>query len=296
MSRPTEGIAVQSELNADEFNKIVGLVREFTGIDLPPHKKTMVAGRLSKRLKATCMESVSSYIAYLNSPEGDGERSHFINAYTTNMTRFNREDHHFSFFAKAVMPRLARAARKGMRVRLWSAGCSSGEEPFQLAFHVLDACPEASKLDLKLLATDIDSDILAVAQAGIYPRAHTSSLPGDHMSRYFEPVGSSSDRVRVVDAARALISFRTLNLHSTWPFKGGFDVIMCRNVAIYFDAETQEQLWHRLGSRVLPAGMLFLGHSETLSEECARQFKASGPGIFQRNATEAAARPVMHVH
>lgn len=291
------GEAADRALLADEdFAKIVELVRDMTGIDLPPHKKTMVAGRLAKRLKATGMGSVGDYIAFLKSSAGEIERPQFINAYTTNMTRFNREGHHFSYLATEVIPRLARAARQGARVRLWSAGCSSGEEPFQLAFLMLDACPEASKLDVKLLATDIDSDILSIAREGIYPRAHTSSLPDDQMNRYFEAVGATGDRARVVDAAREMISFRTLNLNETWPFRGSFDVIMCRNVAIYFDTETQERLWRRFVSRIVPSGMLFLGHSETLAEDCVSQVTAVGPGIFQRLAAEAVRKPVASVH
>lgn len=296
MTAPTGEVCHRPLLDTEGFGQIAKLVRQMTGIDLPPHKKTMAAGRLVKRLKATGLSTVDDYIALLNSPSGEEERSHFINVYTTNMTRFNREAHHFSYLAGEVMPRLSHAARQGKRVRLWSAGCSSGEEPFQMAFHMLDACPGVGKLDVKLLATDIDSDILSIAREAIYPRAHTSSLPGDQMSRYFEAVGSSRDRVRVKDAARELIRFRTLNLHDTWPFQGKFDVIMCRNVTIYFDTETQQRLWRRFVSRLQPSGMLFLGHSESLAQDCISQFTMLGPGIFQRHATEAAGRSVEDVH
>ncbi len=270
-----------------DFARIAGLVREMIGIDLQPHKRTMVASRLSKRLRATGYESVDAYIDFLQSSQGRDEQTHFVSAYTTNMTRFNRESHHFDQLSSDILPGLVAAARRGKRVRIWSAGCSSGEEPYGLAFHVLDACPEAGKLDIKILATDIDQEILDTAQTGLYPASSTSSLTDSQRQAYFVPDASSPDRLSIADTARNLVSFRRLNLHGDWPFKGQFDVIMCRNVAIYFDEPTQSRLWKRFGEQLCLDGHLFLGHSEGIGPEHAELFETVGRGVFSTNASRA---------
>ncbi len=263
-----------------DFAAIAGLVREWMGIDLQPHKRTMVASRLSKRLRATGYESVNDYIDYMHSPQGRDEQTRFISAYTTNMTRFNREGHHFEQLANDILPDLMAQARRGKRVRIWSAGCSSGEEPYGLAFHVLDACPEATSLDVKILASDIDPEILATAKRGVYPTSSINTLTNGQASKYFEDFEGSRDQKSVCQNARDLISFRRLNLHGDWPFKGKFDIIMCRNVAIYFDAPTQSRLWQRFGEQLCPEGLLFLGHSEGIGPEHAELFETAGRGVF----------------
>ena len=287
MSAASTHVEDLRDISDADFSLIAGLVHDMTGIDLQPHKKTMVASRLTKRLRATGTRSARDYCDFLQSDRGREERTKFISAYTTNMTRFNREDHHFTHLAQAVLPRLAQTARQGGRVRIWSAGCSSGEEPYQLAFHMLEACPEADTLDIRILATDIDTEILSFAQAGIYPRSHTATLPGEQMTRFFAETGAASDRMSVAQKARDLIVFRPLNLHHDWPFKGQFDVIMCRNVTIYFNTPDQTRLWRRFTQRLVKGGMLYIGHSESFGEECIALFDALGIGIFQRNATVA---------
>lgn len=272
-----------------DFARIAGLVREMMGIDLQPHKRTMVASRLSKRLRATGFEAVDDYIDYMLSAAGREEQSNFVSAYTTNMTRFNREGHHFEQLAQDVLPDLMAQARRGKRVRIWSAGCSSGEEPYGLAFHVLDACPEAASLDVKILATDIDPEILITAKRGVYPKSSTASLPNGQGSQYFVAHEGSDDRLSVCDKARELISFRRLNLHEDWPFKGKFDIIMCRNVAIYFDGPTQSRLWGRFGGQLCPDGLLFLGHSEGIGPEHAQLFTMVGRGVFSTNTSRVGA-------
>ncbi|MFY0617116.1 MULTISPECIES: CheR family methyltransferase [unclassified Shimia] len=268
-----------------DFARIAELVREMMGIDLQPHKRTMVASRLSKRLRATGYDAVGDYIDFMLSPQGNDEQTRFVSAYTTNMTRFNREGHHFEHLANEVLPNLMAKARSGKRVRIWSAGCSSGEEPYGLAFSVLDACPEAGDLDVKILATDIDTEILANAKRGVYPASSSSGLPNGQGDKYFVAHEGAKDRLSVCDKARNLISFRRLNLHGDWPFKGKFDIIMCRNVAIYFDGPTQSRLWGRFGEQLCQDGLLFLGHSEGIGPEHAELFTMVGRGVFSTDTS-----------
>ena len=188
-----------------DFAAIAGLVREWMGIDLQPHKRTMVASRLSKRLRATGYDTVNDYIDYMHSPQGRDEQTRFISAYTTNMTRFNREGHHFEQLANDVLPDLMAQARRGKRIRIWSAGCSSGEEPYGLAFHVLDACPEAASLDVKILASDIDPEILATAKRGVYPTSSINTLTNGQGAKYFEDFEGARDQKAVCQNARDLI-------------------------------------------------------------------------------------------
>ncbi|TCL08240.1 chemotaxis protein methyltransferase CheR [Shimia isoporae] len=264
-----------------DFARIAGLVRAMTGIDLQPHKRAMVAARLAKRLRATGISSVSEYCSRLENGTAGAEKDHFVNAYTTNMTRFNREEHHFEHLAEHTLPALIDKARRGGRVRIWSAGCSSGEEPYGLAFHVLDLCPDAHKYDIKILATDIDLEILDRAATGHYPRMSTETLDAKQASAYFEPVQGKTDQMSVVGAARNLIAFRQLNLHGDWPFSGKFDVIICRNVAIYFDVPTQSKLWRRFGEALTDDGSLFIGHSEGIDADNADRFETVGRGVFK---------------
>lgn len=287
MSMKDQKSLEEGSISDADFARISSLVRDMTGIDLQPHKRTMVASRLSKRLRATGISSVAAYCDYLQSHEGDAEQTGFISAYTTNMTRFNREGHHFEHLASDVLPRLMEAARRGARVRIWSAGCSSGEEPYGIAFAVLDACPEANRLDVKILATDIDFEILQTAKTGLYPRAQTTSLPNGQAANYFEAQGQSGDTMSVCDKARSLISFRRLNLHGDWPFTGKFDVIMCRNVAIYFDEPTQSRLWTRFQENLDKDGLLYLGHSEGIDADHAQNLEMVGRGVFRVSADGA---------
>lgn len=285
MNQMAQHTLEEGTISDADFTRIAQLVREMMGIDLQPHKRTMVASRLSKRLRATGFETVDAYIDYMLSPQGKDEQSRFVSAYTTNMTRFNREGHHFEQLAEEFLPDLMDKARHGKRVRIWSAGCSSGEEPYGLAFHVLDACPEAASLDVKILATDIDTEILATAKQGIYPTSSTTALPNGQAEKYFSPHEGARDRSSVSDKARDLISFRRLNLHGEWPFKGKFDIIMCRNVAIYFDAPTQSRLWRRFGEQLCDDGLLFLGHSEGIGPEHAELFHTVGRGVFSTSTS-----------
>lgn len=267
-------------ISPDDFAIVADLLKRMTGIHIGSNKRAMVSGRLAKRLKALKIGSVDAYCTWLQQPGNTAEQDAFISALTTNMTRFNREDHHFTHLADHILPGLAAAARAGRRVRLWSAACSTGEEAYDLAFRMLDACPEAAQLDLRILATDIDKSALSVAHAGLYPATAVSDLPDGFAERHLDQGAGINGMARVAQRARDLITFRCLNLNGEWPFKGRFDVIMCRNVTIYFDEDTQARLWQRLADRIEPGGALYVGHSELLPEAIAMRFTQHERGAF----------------
>lgn len=273
-----------------DFATVAELLKRMAGIHLNPNKRAMVSGRLNKRLKATGHESISAYCAALQGPGHTDEQDAFISALTTNMTRFNREAHHFTHLMESVLPALLETARGGGRARLWSAGCSTGEEAYDLAFQVLRACPDAARLDIRILATDIDKSVLMTAQAGLYSVADLSQLTDKHAERFFDRRIAPAGMASVCEAARELIAFRRLNLDSDWPFHGKFDVIMCRNVAIYFDDATQIRLWHRLTDRLQAGGALYIGHSEALPEAVTGRVRHEGAGVFRLAPVSSAAR------
>jgi len=275
-------------LSERDFDVIARLLNQLAGIELKPEKRAMIAARISKRTRALGLHSLSEYCAYVSSPQGETEHGAFISVLTTNMTRFNREPKHFEHLREHILPNLRQKAERGERVRIWSAGCSSGEEAYDLAFAALGVCPKCPELDFKILATDIDRNILSIAQHGVYDAQAVTGLPENIRGAFFQPTGHSNGELSVAPAARKLISFGHLNLHSDWPFNGKFDVIMCRNVTIYFDAATQQRLWKRFAQALVPDGLLYIGHSENVSPELLGHLKPIAPSIYQsRGATGA---------
>ncbi|MTJ06045.1 MAG: protein-glutamate O-methyltransferase CheR [Sediminimonas qiaohouensis] len=270
-----------SLISPQDFATVAKLLKQMAGIHLNPNKRAMVSGRLNKRLKALGHGTIKSYCAALEMDANSHERDAFVSALTTNMTRFNREAHHFAHLTQNILPELVKSARAGGRVRVWSTGCSTGEEAYDLAIRVLEACPDAAKLNLRILATDIDKTALATAEAGLYPVSSLSQFPGERVDQFFDQKNTPNGMAQVRQTAKDLIAFRWLNLNSNWPFHGKFDVIMCRNVAIYFDTETQGRLWSRLTDRLQPEGVLYVGHSEALPEEVMARVRIDGAGTFR---------------
>jgi chemotaxis protein methyltransferase CheR len=243
---------------ASDFQRIAAILHADSGIHLPEGKATLVYSRLAKRLRQLGLESFKDYCNLVSGAEGLDERQRMLTALTTNVTRFFREEHHFEHLREQVLPGLAEQARRGARVRLWSAGCSTGEEPYSLALTVLQALPDAGDLDLKILASDIDSAVVARARRGWYDDEAVAAIPASlrgHLRK--EECGWT-----IGPEPRELISFRELNLLGAWPFAGSFQVIFCRNVAIYFEEATQQALWARFAERLTPEGRLYIGHSE----------------------------------
>ena len=266
-----------------EFDFFARLVYELSGIVLGKHKKNMMYSRLVRRVRELHLPSFPAYCAYVKGPGGAQEISALINAMTTNLTRFFREDHHFEYLASTVVPSLVdRSMRSGdKRLRIWSAGCSSGEEPYSIGVTLLRALPALHQWDARLLATDLDTSMVARGTAGIYPKEVIGDLPVARRNGFFEPVEGAPEMLRAVPALRDLIAFKALNLLDEWPMKGPFDAIFCRNVMIYFDTQTKARLVSRLTEMLQPEGWLFLGHSETLLDHQAH-LKLVGRTIYRR--------------
>lgn len=259
--------------SAADLAEIARLVRESTGIVIGEGKASMVQSRLAKRLRLLGLGDYRSYLELIHSPAGANEYGHMLSALTTNVTQFFRENHHFEQLRAEVLPPLVARARVGGRVRIWSAGCSSGQEPYSIAMVLCDLADDAAALDIRILATDIDPEMTAAGRAARYDAGLTDTIPAALARRYLAPEGG---QVVLSDQVRALVSFRELNLHAAWPMRGGFDVIFCRNVAIYFDKPTQEALWRRFEAALTPGGWLFLGHSERLAVERSSRLITAG--------------------
>jgi chemotaxis protein methyltransferase CheR len=243
-----------------DFSALAALVEAEAGIVLSESKAGLVYSRLSKRLRQLGLPAFRDYCELV---EGDaGERQALIAAMTTNVTRFFREAHHFAHLESQVLPPLVAAARGGARVRLWSAACSSGEEPFSIALTLLAAMPDAPRHDILILATDIDPNMVAAGRAAVYPAARLADIPE---SRRQGLVERSGEEFRFAETVRSLVRFRPLNLLRDWPMRGRFDAVFCRNVMIYFDQATQDGLWARFADAMPPGAHLYIGHSERIA-------------------------------
>lgn len=257
----------------DDFRKIAQILHSHAGIALAEGKAALVYSRLAKRLRSLGLRSFREYCALIEDKQGVDERQAMMAALTTNVTRYFREPHHFDHLREVVMPKLVERARKGGRIRLWSAACSNGQEPYSMAITVLTALPEAANLDVKILATDIDPNMVAEGKAGIYREDAVAPVPLDLRRKWFKKAGTGWE---VADELRALVAFRELNLIGDWPMKGKFDAIFCRNVVIYFDEPTQERIWSRFAPMLEPAGTLYIGHSERVSGPATALFETTG--------------------
>jgi len=249
-----------------DFNYLSQLAGEQAGIDITASKRELVYGRLSRRLRILGMKNFNQYCEQLR--KGDKEEVvYFINAITTNVTSFFRENHHFEFLEKELLPALMEkndnVARP--RLRIWSAGCSSGKEPYSIAMVLRERIPDFARWDAKILATDLDSDILKTARRGIYPLDQIDGVSLSRRKQWFQVGrGKNEGFVRVRDEIKRLISFRQLNLTASWPMKAVFDFIFYRNVAIYFDKPTRTVLIDRIADQLSQDAHLFVGHSESL--------------------------------
>jgi chemotaxis protein methyltransferase CheR len=273
-------------LSDREFARIKGRVYKVAGISLSDAKRTMVISRLSKIVRQLRLEGFDAYVDYLErgGATADDEQA-FVNALTTNLTRFYREDHHFEHLIDYIGKVVAEKPRMGSggrpRLRLWSAGCSTGQEPYTMVLALTDAYPELKRWDFKVLATDIDTSVLAKAARGVYPESELAGLSKERAALFERP---GDGTIRIPMALRNFIAFKPLNLHEKWPVKGPFDAVFCRNVAIYFDKPTQADLFARLGDILVPGGFLYIGHSETIAASGGK-FTLVGKTVYQSKAT-----------
>ena len=268
----------------EEFERIRARLHAVAGISLSDAKRTLVVARLSRILRSRRLRSFTAYLDYLEDAGDDEDAQEFVNALTTNLTRFWREAHHFDHLVDYI-GRLIEARRPGgeRRLRIWSAGCSTGQEPYSVALSLIEAYPELKRWDFRILATDIDTTVLARGAAGIYPESELNGLSAAQAA-LFERLPER--RIAVPRAVAGLVAFKPLNLMAPWPMKGPFDAIFCRNVAIYFDRPTQAEVFARIGKLLAPGGFLYIGHSENLGSG-GTGFRLVGKTIYQcRNERE----------
>lgn len=268
------------EFSVQDFEQVRQTLYEHAGISLNDGKSDLVYGRLSRRLRALKMNSFATYLAYLSTPPGEQEMVHFINALTTNLTAFFREPHHFEFLTRQALPEVMQRHQVDRRVRIWSAGCSTGEEPYSIAMVLRESPLTGSGWDSKLLATDLDSNVVDKAKRGRYTACRIAGLSKARAKKWFRRLPDRSE-VEVQQGLRELITFKQLNLMHEWPMRGPFDMIFCRNVIIYFDKPTQQRLFARYADMLVNGGYLFLGHSESM-HNLSDRFELIGKTIYQK--------------
>jgi chemotaxis protein methyltransferase CheR len=279
------------DITEAQFNEISSLVKGLCGINLHDGKKELVRARLSKRLRALQLSSFREYLVYLREDieSAGNELTALLDAISTNLTSFFRENAHFQYLSSIVLPELLAERGPGDRkLRVWSAGCSSGEEPYSIALTLCEQLPAWEQWDLGILATDLSTRVLQIARQGEYEAQRLATVPAGLLNTYFERLPQTTEkRYRVRAEVRRLVHFARLNLMEPWPMRGPFDVIFCRNVMIYFDKPTQGKLVHRFAELLAPGGTLFIGHSESLTG-IEHNFRYVQPTIYEKPLPAAA--------
>ncbi|PTM97674.1 protein-glutamate O-methyltransferase CheR [Mycoplana dimorpha] len=274
-------------LTRRDLSEIAAMIYADAGIYLNETKASLVYSRLSKHIRSLGLKGFREYCALVSSPAGAQARREMLSHLTTNFTRFFRENHHFEHLKTEVLPELIARAKAGGRVRIWSAACSDGQEPYSIALTVLSMLPNASDYDFRILATDIDPKILAQARAGAYDATALETVTPAIRNQYFREVDIDGRRRWQVDErVKRLITYNELNLIAQWPFKGPFDAIFCRNVVIYFDEPTQMKIWSRFAGMLTAGGYLYIGHSERVSGEAKASFDNTGITTYRYNGKE----------
>jgi chemotaxis protein methyltransferase CheR len=268
----SEGSQREFPFSAEHFRLISDRIFAFSGIRLPPGKREMVYSRLTRRLRALGIASFDDYVRFLELEPAEWE--HCTNALTTNVTAFYREEHHFRTLAEQ-----AAATRHDGPFRVWSAGCSTGEEPYTIAMCLAESLPRG---DFEVFATDIDTQVLASAREGVYPLESALKLPAERQKRFFlRGAGRFAGKARVRPELARHVEFARLNLmDAEWPIEPGFDAIFCRNVMIYFDKATQRRLVERFARLIRSGGLFFAGHAESLLDQ-GRHFRLRGQTVYE---------------
>jgi chemotaxis protein methyltransferase CheR len=275
------GVSGDFALTDADFERLCELVRVHTGIALSEAKRQMVYGRLVRRLRALKLSSFADYVQLLEGAD-QLELQEFTNAITTNLTSFFRETHHFDYLAEHVLPGIAARAGSPGRLRIWSCACSTGEEPYSIAMVLREQQARLNGIDAKILATDLDSNVLVTGAAGVYPVDRLRNVSPARAAEFFKHgSGLQQGSVKVAASLRQLITFKQLNLMHEWPMRGPFDAIFCRNVVIYFDLETKRALFERMARLQRPGALLFLGHSESLYR-ISEHYELIGRTIYRR--------------
>ena len=271
------------KFTSEDFNFLSNLVGQNAGINLTEDKRELVYGRVSKRLRLLGIKNFSDYCELLRHDNTE-EVTHFINSITTNVTSFFRESHHFEYLANKTIPDIIKK-NSGVtrpRLRIWSAGCSTGEEPYSIAMVLRENIKDIDRWDAKILATDLDSNVLVTANKGEYPIDRISEVPIMRKKRWMlMGTGTKNGSVKIKTSIRNLVHFKQLNLTEAWPVRGTFDCVFFRNVAIYFKRDTQIKLLNRFADHLDKNGTLFVGHAESLIGVSDR-FENKGPTIHQK--------------
>ncbi|MDB2414572.1 protein-glutamate O-methyltransferase CheR [Rickettsiales bacterium] len=262
----------------NDFKFVAKLINEHTGIVIADHKRNMVYSRLARRLRELKFRTFKEYCNLLEGNNGGNELVNFVNALTTNLTGFFREGHHFDHLEEHLRM-VAKNLSGDRKIRIWSSASSSGQEPYSIAMTAHKALPKIASLDLKILATDIDTNMINKCKEGIYPKLELEKIPAEYKGKYISDIGN--EQIQMSDKLKKIITFKNLNLLGPWPMKGMFDVIFCRNVIIYFDKPTQKALFERMYEILKPGGILYLGHSESLFG-VNDKFELKGRTIYQR--------------
>jgi len=272
-------------LSEQEFEQFSKLVYTHCGIDLHDGKKELVRARLSKLIRAGNFGSFSEYYDYVIADSTGAAISELTDSISTNLTSFFREPQHFAFLTQTLVPEMLcrKTGQNTRRIRAWSAGCSSGEEPYSIAITLLEAIRNQGQWDLKILATDISRKILNRAQQGQYDDERISTIPPAVKSKYlFAKRHNGQPLYHVCPNLKEIIVFKYLNLMENWPFQGPIDFIFCRNVMIYFDKSTQQRLVNRYWQVLERGGYLFTGHSESLTG-IDHKFRYIQPTIYKKD-------------
>jgi chemotaxis protein methyltransferase CheR len=274
--QPGDGRDREFDFTVKDFERVRRLIYEHAGISLNPSKQDMVYSRLARRLRATGIRSFKDYLDRLAKNSGDTEWEAFVNALTTNLTSFFREPHHFPLLTEHMLK------QKGKHhISLWCSASSTGEEPYSMAMTAVDAFGSFTP-PVTIVATDLDTNVLAKAEAGVYPLERVEKLPADMVKRFFlKGTGAHAGQVRVRPELRAMITYRQLNLlGDEWHIRAPLDAIFCRNVMIYFDKATQLKILERFVPLLQPDGLLFAGHSESF-HNAGHLFNLRGKTVYE---------------
>lgn len=268
-------------LSSRQFDRISKLVYQVSGIDLHEGKEELIKARLLKRLRHLRIPNFDNYLKYLDSDKSGTEIGAMVDFLTTNKTNFFREPKHLDFLREAIIPSLGKGP-----VRVWSAGCSSGEEPYSIAIVLNESVLDIERKDVKILATDISDRMIEKARQGFYDEESLKALPVPVRHKYFRKADFQTEshcgrKYQVVPALKSMISFAKLNLMDEWPMRGPFDIVFCRNVMIYFDKPTQENLVKRFWTILRDDGYLFVGHSESLNF-LTHDFHYVKPAVYRK--------------
>lgn len=278
----TPTLPADIKLDTNSFQAIADLAYRESGITLVSEKSSMIQSRLRHRLRELGLQSFAEYCALVQSVIGEGERRHLISALTTNVSHFFRENHHFELLKDHFQKALPDLHAGGM-FRIWSAGCSNGQEAVSAAITLLEVAPDAQRFNIRILGTDIDHKVVNFARAGRYPAKLMAGVPPDLCKKYFTVSGTPTgeETYQACRSVQDMIRFNELNLLHKWPMSRRFDIIFCRNVLIYFDLKTQQKIWPGFQRTLAPEGKLFLGHSERIPDPGHFGFESIGPTTYR---------------